>query len=102
MRFIESGDFDYKSYKKGLCMSCGSPKKDGDTGVIELLTDRWGHYDICMSCAQELGSMTGMMPEDKADAMRKRNRKYGTDLKAANERVADLEKILSSYLGPDK
>ena len=104
VRMIADGDFDGASHGKGskfVCMICGSPKRDGDVGVIELARDKWSDYDICVHCAVDIGGLVGMITEEKADELRKKNRAYGTKLKAAEEQVKALQRTVAAFLGPE-
>lgn len=104
VRLIAGGDFDGASHGKGskfVCMVCGAPKKHEDPGVIELARDDWSDYDICVRCAVDIGGLVGMVTEEKADELRKKNRKLGSENKAKDERVKALTRTVTSFLGPD-
>ena len=104
VRMIDAGDFDGASHGKGskfVCMICGSPKRDGDPGVIELARDDWADYDICVHCAVDIGGLVGMITEEKADELRKKNRAYGSKLKAKDGRIKALEAMVTTYFSPE-
>ena len=105
IRMIDAGDFDGASLGKGakyVCMCCGAPKKNEDPGVIELARDDWHDYDICVRCAVDIGVLVGMVTNEKADELRKKNRKLGSAIKAKDERIDALSKTVSSFLGPEE
>jgi hypothetical protein len=102
-RFVENGQFDHKSHRKGGCLRCGSPAlTDGDRpGVYNLFSDDWANYELCVPCVVEMGADQGMIAADKAQELRQSNRVYGTKNKALKARVDGYEKIVGSLMAPD-
>lgn len=102
MRYILNGDFDDNTYGGAVCLACSSIKKNGDGGVFLLSEDEWGEYKICESCVTEMAAELGMLEAEKADKLRKRNRVYGQELKAAKEEIEHYRGIISNFYGPEE
>lgn len=102
MRHIENGDFDHQTYGNATCLCCRAPKKVGDSGIFRLRQDEWGAYDLCESCVVEMAALVGMIPADKADELRKSNRRYGSLNKELKEQVQHYQSIVASLYGRDE
>ena len=101
VRHVPNGDFDLRSYRKGVCLACGSTEKEGHTGIFTLASDDYGRYDICESCVEEMADTLGWISPDKAKKLRESNRTYGTKLKAAEKQIDALQKMVTEFLSPE-
>lgn len=82
----------------GACTLCSSHRPAADAGVIELGSNaqpyKEGMVVICLTCARQVGSLAGMIGEDKARRLID-ERDQAT---ARLERLTDIEAALPRLL----
>ena len=102
MRYIEHGDFDHQTYSGPTCISCNSIRKETHRGIFRLKQDEWGAYDVCESCITQAAAELGMLEADRAEKLRKSNRRYGSANKALQEQVEHYQQIVAGLYGKDE
>lgn len=96
------------SLNGNACSVCNNIKRPEDPGVISTGLfvesapyvpgateegDKGGAIEVCYSCAREMASYLGLVPEEDSEELRKTNRRLGLQVSKLERRLADNDTI---------
>ena len=96
------GTYSRRNLRSGACLMCGaSDNTAGREGIVTLGKHRNYVVQICNVCAENVGETMKMVTETKVQELRNNNRRLGSALKAANDRIEALSATVTAFLSAE-